>query len=57
MIIIGQILGAFGALILAFAVRVSIPLKDDVNDYAFVPGQFPFYPSVIKETGNYPAYG
>ena len=50
-------LGGLTALMLAYCLRVTLPVPSRENAYYFVPDQNPFIPKIIDETFGRPAYG
>jgi len=54
---IAQMLGGLTALMLAYCLRVTMPVPGRDNAYYFVPDQNPFFPKIIDETFGRPAYG
>lgn len=56
-IIIFQMIGAFGGLAFGWILRVTMPVDGEIDEFYFVPGQYPFYPKIIDECKGLPAYG
>ena len=50
-------MGGLCALMIAYCVRVSMPVVGVENSYYFVPGQNPFFPKIMDEIHGLPAYG